>query len=226
MNKSKISSGLIFLLVIPLIILLGYTLFSGKEYAFIIMVVTLLSMVPFFLSFERGELDSRKIIIVAVMIALSVVSRLIFAVTPGFKPVTAMVIITALYFGPEAGFMTGALTPMISNLYFSQGPWTPFQMLIWGLIGFFAGMFQKRLQKTLPMLLVYGAFSGVIYSLLMDVWLVLWYEGTFNLLRYQVAVVAALPTMAIYGFSNIVFLLLLQKPLGVKLNRLKTKYGV
>ncbi len=226
MNKAKLIPTVIILILIPLIIFLGYTLFSGKEYAFIIMAVTILAMIPFFLSFEKGEQDSKKIIIVAVMIALSVISRLIFAVTPGFKPVTAMVIITALYFGPEAGFMTGALTPMISNLYFAQGPWTPFQMLVWGLIGFAAGVFRKSLLKNLPFLLLYGGLSGVIYSLLMDVWLILWYEGGFNLIRYQVAVVSALPTMIIYGLSNIIFLLLLKKPLGVKLHRLKTKYGL
>lgn len=226
MKKYKILPTLIILVLIPFIILVGFTVFKGKEYAFIMMAVTLLAMVPFFLSFEKGDQDSKKIIIVAIMIALSVLSRLIFAVTPGFKPVTAMVIITALYFGPEAGFMTGALTPMISNLYFAQGPWTPFQMFVWGLIGFFAGTFRGKLLKNMPLLFIYGALSGVVYSLLMDVWLVLWYEGGFNLLRYQVAVVAAVPTMIIYGGSNVAFLLLLHKPLGVKLNRLKTKYGL
>ncbi len=226
MFKSKILPGLIFLILIPLVIFLGYRVFSGKEYAFIIMAVTILAMIPFFISFEKREKDSKRMIIVAVMIALAVLSRLLFAVTPGFKPVTAMVIITALYFGPEAGFMTGALTPMLSNLYFAQGPWTPFQMLIWGLIGFMAGVFRQTLLKNKPLLLLYGAFSGIIYSLLMDVWMVLWYEGGFNLLRYQVAVVSALPTMVIYSWSNVIFLLLLQKPLGIKLRRLKTKYGI
>lgn len=226
MKKYNVLPALIFLVLIPLIIIIGFTVFKGKEYAFIMMAVTILAMIPFFVTFEKREQDSKKMIIVAVMIALSVLSRLVFAVTPGFKPVTAMVIITALYFGPEAGFMTGALTALISNLYFAQGPWTPFQMFVWGLIGFVAGTFRFKLLKNMPLLLIYGALSGVVYSLLMDVWLVLWYEGGFNLLRYQVAVVAAVPTMIIYGVSNVAFLLLLHKPLGVKLNRLKTKYGI
>ena len=56
-------------------------------------------------------------ILIAVMVALSAVGSLIFAWAPSVKPVTALVILTAMYFGPQAGFMTGALTAVISVSY-------------------------------------------------------------------------------------------------------------
>ena len=84
----------------------------------------------------------------AAMTALSVSGRFLFAMLPGFKPVTAIIIITALYFGAQAGFMTGALTALISNIYFGQGSWTPFQMLAWGIVGLLGGILSGYLKKN------------------------------------------------------------------------------
>ena len=56
---------------------------------------------------------------------------------------SAIIIITAVAFGPEAGFLTGALTAFVSNFIFGQGPWTPWQMFTWGLVGFLAGILQN-----------------------------------------------------------------------------------
>lgn len=165
-------------------------------------------------------------ILIAVMTALSVAGRLLFAALPGFKPVTAMVVLTAMYFGGEAGFLTGALTALLSNFYFGQGPWTPFQMFTWGLLGFFAGLLRNRLKSSAIFLAVYGAFAGVAFSLIMDVWSALWVDGTFQLARYAAAVATSLGYMAIYAVSNVIFLLLLRKPMGQILGRVQEKYGI
>ena len=164
--------------------------------------------------------------LIAALTALSVAGRMMFEFLSGFKPVTALVVLTALYFGKEAGFMTGALSAVVSNFYFGQGPWTPFQMLSWGLIGFIAGLLANPLKKSKVLLCVYGALSGVMFSMLMDVWTVIWADGYFNISRYAAAIVTALPFTAVYAASNVVFLLLLSKPLGKILGRLKTKYGI
>ncbi|MPN37488.1 hypothetical protein SDC9_185007 [bioreactor metagenome] len=165
-------------------------------------------------------------IMIALMVALSAVGRLIFMPIPGFKPVTAMVVITAIYFGAEAGFMTGALTAVVSNFYFGQGPWTPFQMFVWGLIGFAAGILSNSIKNNKIVLAVYGIVAGVVYSLLMDVWTVLWYDGVFNFARYKAALISAASYTVIYAMSNVIFLLLLVKPIGIKLERIKDKYGI
>jgi len=60
----------------------------------------------------------------------------------------------------------------------------------------------------------------------MDIWTTLWADGGFNIARYLASAVTALPITATYAISNIIFLLLLSKPFGRKLNRLKTKYGL
>src|SRR5699024_776871 len=186
------------------------------------------ALIPFFISYENRESNTRLMVVFAVLIALSVIGRFIFAAIPGFKPVTAIVAIAAMFFGAEAGFLIGALSAFISNIYFGQGPWTPFQMFSWGMIGFLAGLpfIRKQLLKSKVMLALFGIFAGVIFSLMMDVWSVMSIDGMFNLNRYIAAVSLSFPFMMIYAISNVIFLLLIIKPIGEKLNRLKTKYGL
>lgn len=222
----KIVKYALMLVCIPLILLLGATVFKEKQYAFVSLAVVILSFVPFFMSFEKKDTSTRELIVIAVMTALSVAGRFLFAVLPGFKPVTAIVVITAVFFGGEAGFLTGALSAFISNFYFGQGPWTPFQMFVWGMLGLLAGLMAKPLKQNKLLLAVYGVFAGAAYSLLMDVWSVLWYDNAFHLNLYMTAIAAALPFTVEYAVSNVVFLLLLVKPIGEKLERIKVKYGL
>lgn len=217
---------LIFCLLVPAVVVGGAWLFADRQYAWVSLCVAILSCVPFFLHFERREADTKKLILIAVMIALSVIGRILFTPLPGFKPVTAMVVITAMYFGGEAGFMTGALSAVISNFYFGQGPWTPFQMFSWGVLGLLAGALAQPLRRSRIMLALYGIFSGVLYSLLMDVWTVLWADGYFNLVRYVAAITSAVPFTITYAVSNVVFLLLFERPIGKILERICVKYAL
>ena len=214
------------LVFIPLTVLAGALLLEQNRYDIVMLLVAVLSIVPFFLRFEHKRQNVRDLVLVAVMTALSVAGRFLFAPVTGFKPGTAIVIITGLYLGWEAGYLCGSLTALVSNLYFGQGPWTPFQMAIWGLIGLFAALLAKQLCASRILLCIYGVFSGVAYSAFMDVWSTLWYDGYLNIARYLALLITALPFMAVYAVSNVVFLLMLTGPIGRKLTRIKTKYGL
>ncbi len=213
-------------LLIPAVVLGGALIFRDRQYAYITLCVAVLSCLPFFLHFERSANDVKRLILIAVMVALSVAGRMLFAPLQHFKPVTALVIITAMYFGSEAGFLTGALSAVLSNFYFGQGPWTPFQMFSWGMIGFFSGLLAPLLRRSRIALCICGGIGGVLYSFLMDIWTVLWADGYFNLPRYFAAIASAVPVTAVYVVSNILFLLVLAKPIGKLLARMKTKYAL
>lgn len=225
MIKPILKYGVTFFLI-PLIVILSVSLLGNKAYAFVSLLIIILSCVPFFISLEKKKTTTRYIVILAVMTALSVAGRFIFAPLPFFKPVTAMVIISAMYFGSEFGFITGALSAILSNFYFGQGPWTPFQIFSWGIIGFIAGLFSSQLIRSKIILIIYGFFAGIAYSLIMDVWTTLWADGIFNFERFIGAVISAIPITAIYAVSNIVFLLILTPFLGKKITRIKNKYGL
>ena len=207
-------------------LVLWFAFGPGKHhYALASLLVGLMSLVLFSCGFERRKTGTRRMILVAVMTALSVIGRFIFSVIPAFKPITAIVVITAIYIGSEAGFLTGALSAVISNFYFGQGPWTPFQMLSWGLIGLFAGMLSAPLRKSRFTLSLYGIFAAAGYSLVMDVWTVLWYNGSFNPALYYAAMSTALPYTLLYAASNVIFLNAIARPFGEKLARVRIKYG-
>lgn len=214
------------LLAIPLVVIGGSVMFQEKHYAWISLCVAVLSCIPLFYSFERTDNSSKELTVIAVMVALSAVGRFVFAWLPGFKPVTAITVIAAIWLGKEPGFVIGSLSAVVSNFYFGQGPWTPFQMFAWGFIGFLAGSLAKPLQRSRVLLCIVGAVAGVLFSVIMDIWTTIWAEGTFNLARYGAAIISALPVTVEYAVSNVVFLMLLANPIGEKLGRICKKYGI
>lgn len=209
-------------ILIPSVAAIGSTVFSAKKHIFVSLLIAGLSMLLFITGFENKKTSTRRLVLVAIMIALSIAGRFI----PFFKPVTAITVLTAIYLGGESGFLVGSFSALLSNFYFGQGPWTAFQMLAWGLIGLFAGFFSKPLQISKTALLIYGVLSGIAYSFIMDIWTVLWYNGTFDFTLYAAALTTAIPHTAVYAVSNFVFLFFMHKPFGDKLNRIKIKYGV
>lgn len=213
------------LVIIPLIIIMvfltGKNTFGQHYYLLISFVAAFFSLLFFICGFEQKKTGTRRMVIIAVMTSLCIVGRFI----PLFKPITAITVITAVYLGAESGFLVGSLSALLSNFYFGQGPWTPFQMLAFGIIGLIAGIFSKQL-KNKYLLLIYGIAAGIAYSLIMDIWTVLWYNRGFDLILYKAAVLTAVPHIISYSLSNFLFLWFVAKPFGDKLERVKIKYGV
>lgn len=224
-KAKKIISICTICVIIPLLTFVGAVLLKGKNYNIISIVIAILALIPFFAGYERSTPKLKEMVVIAIMIALSVAGRCIFAFIPGFKPVTAVVIIAGIFLGKEAGFLTGALSALLSNLLFGQGPWTPFQMLVWGLIGFFCGICGRKIFKWWWLAIV-GAIAGIAFSAVMDVWTTLNFSEGWSWTRYGATTIASLPWTAIYIASNIVFLLVLASPIGKRLERLKMKYGI
>jgi len=222
---------IIFFVIIPLLLAAGVWLFGDRSYNIVAAAVALLACFPFFFAFEKRQKTSRELMVIAVMTGISVLGRFIFAPVPGFKPVTAIVIIAAISLGGEAGFIIGALSAVVSNIYFGQGPWTPFQMFSWGTLGFLAGLLPRTglLKKGWTryiMLSVIGIIGGALYSVMMNVWVILSFDGTHSMAFFWTAMLAALPAMGLYAASNVIFLLLLEKPVNKKLERIKIKYEI
>lgn len=226
-NSGKITGLIIILIAVPAVIAGGFVFFKDRQYAFIAMAVAVLSSLPVFLRFEnRKDIGTQHLLVLAVMTSISVMGRFVFAFLPYIKPVTAVTVITGLWFGPEIGFMTGSFSALISNFYFGQGPWTPFQMFAWGITGLIAGFLSGHLKKSRILLSLYGIFAGIIFSLVMDIWVVIWADGIFNMARYLAALLLGAPATITYAASNAVFLFAISGPVGRKLNRIKTKYGI
>lgn len=209
-------------LIVPALTLAGSIVFDRKRHIIISLAIAVFSLLLFAAGFEKRRTGTRRMVIAAVMTALCFAGRFI----PFLKPISALTIITGIYLGGETGFLVGAMTAVLSNFYFGQGPWTAFQMLAWGLIGLVAGILSDPLKRSRIFLLIYGAAAGLMYSFIMDIWTVLWYAEGFDLKLYIAALGTAIPYTASYVISNVLFLSLLAKPFGEKLQRIKNKYGV
>lgn len=223
-NKKQLS--LILVIFSILTVIAGVLLWQDQRYNLIIILVLIASMMAFYFQYEYSSVKTREVVIVSIMIALAVVGRTLFILLPSVKPVSALIIILAVVFGSQDGFLAGSLSALLSDFVFGMGPWTPFQMIAWGLIGYLAGMFSKQLYQNQWLLYLYGLISGILFSLIMDLWSVLTIEQTFNLTRYLVTFLSSLPVTIIYMISNIVFLILLKTTMFRILQRVKVKYGI
>lgn len=233
MSEPRSSGKRIVKLFIPaavtaLLALVGALIPGGRGGNLISVALAVLACVPAFVLFENEKHDSREVVAIAVMSAISVLSRVIFAPIPAFKPVSAIVMITGMAFGAEAGFITGSVSALVSNFYFGQGVWTPFQMLAWGLSGLLAGIIlhESRLKTKKWVLVLLGICGGALFSLLMDIWTTLSFDGKFSFLRYLFYTVRSLPFTATYCVSNVILLLILAEPMCKKTDRLREKFGI
>ena len=161
MKKSHIATLLIFLLIIPATLFFGLRL-TGRAYYLTSTLVIIEIIIPFLLAFESRKPQARELVVIAVLCAISVAGRAAFFMLPQFKPVMAMTIISGVALGGESGFLVGALSMLVSNMLFSQGVWTPWQMFSMGIIGFLAGVLFRKglLRRTLGSLCTFGAFCA------------------------------------------------------------------
>lgn len=135
-------------LVIPALIALTVFLGSKRLYMPLSLLILVMIMAPFFMIFERRKPRAREVVLIAMMSALTVASHTFFHIAFPVQIGTAMVIISGISLGPEAGFLIGAMSRFVCNFYMGQGAWTPWQMFCWGLLGFLAGLaFNRELSE-------------------------------------------------------------------------------
>lgn len=227
-NRTLLAALLIFI-AIPLTITFGMLLLDDRKYYFISLLVILETMLPFFLIFENRKPEARELVIIAVVAALAVIGRAVFFMVPYFQPVTAIVIIAGVCLGPEAGFLTGAMAAFVSNFFFGQGPWTPWQMFSFGIIGFLTGLLVKKgiLKKKKLMLCIYGGFVSIcVYGFLMDTYTVFTMDFVSSWPEVLAIYISGFPVNCIHATATVLFLLVLAKPMIEKLDRIRKKYGM
>ena len=222
------------LLIMPPVVYLCAV--SDRKYYLSALLVMAMTMAVFFLSFERRAPQARELALLAVMCALAVASRVVVPF-PSFKPTMAMVILAGIAFGGERGFLCGVVTALVSNFFFSQGPWTPWQMMGYGLGGLAAGLLRragilKRLPHGKKDIAVLAAFGFMLIIVLVGPIL-----DTSTYLTVAMKSAGATAALPIYltGFltanlphasATAITLVLAGQPLLKMLHRIQTKYGL
>lgn len=229
LSKRTVTAALMILLFIPLTIWFGIYYLDDRKYYFISMLVILETMLPFMMIYEGRKPQARELVTLSVLCTLGVVGRMAFFMVPQFKPVVAIVIISGVALGAEAGFLVGAVTGFVSNYFFGQGPWTPWQMFAFGMIGFLAGLLFKKgiLRRNRIALCTFGGISAfVIYGCIMNFSSVSMTQSNPTIELLLIACIRGIPFDLIHSVATVIFLYLLARPLLEKLDRVKEKYGM
>lgn len=233
-KKSPVRKSNILLCLFTVLILMPLTAFAGmylledKKYYFISILLIIEAMIPFAVSFERRKSSSREIVVISVLCAIAVAGRIAFFMLPLFKPIAAIVIVTGIAFGAETGFLAGAVSAFVSNFYFGQGPWTPWQMFALAMTGFLAGLiFHKRkFAKNRVVMCFFGfVVATVIYGPISDLSAL----AGVNTPTWEYMLTVwglGMPFNLVHGLSTAFFLFVIGRALLEKLERIKTKYSL
>lgn len=214
------------LVAVP-VAMVAFALAGMRASAGLTLVVVLLALGLLFASFEASRPALRQLMPTAVLAAVAAAGRVLFAPLPDVKPVSAIAILAGAALGRRSGFVVGALAALASNVFFGQGPWTPWQMYAWGLVGYVSGVLGERgLLERMPVLYVWGFASGLVYGLILNGYHVLGYVQPLTWESALVACAASIPLDVTHGVATVAFLAAIWLPWGRAIRRVVAKYGL
>jgi energy-coupling factor transport system substrate-specific component len=176
--------------------------------------------------YERKHPSARVLALVGALAALAVVGRIAFAAIPNVKPTTDIVLFAGLALGGAPGFAVGALAALVSNFFFGQGPWTPWQMAGWGAVGLF-GAALGRLSRgrelgRVPLAIACG-FAGLFFGVVMDT-----FQWTLTephtVASYATISATSLTFNVAHALGNVVFCMLIGPAFVRSLRRYKRRF--
>ncbi|WP_055667375.1 ECF transporter S component [Desnuesiella massiliensis] len=220
-----------FILVFMMILLI-YINYSLKDYDRLSLVITLCLLFMLFLSyfyFEKGEMGTKEIALIATLSAFAAAARVPFAAIPNVQPTTFVVALAGYVFGCYEGFLVGATTAFISNIFLGQGPWTPWQMLGWGVVGIISGALRirKKFLKAETFALICFAY-GFLFDWIMNLWHIIGFVRPINLKTIGAAYLTGITFDILHATGNFIFAMIFyEKFLKIFLrfkNRLSVTY--
>ncbi len=227
MKRSHLVTILFFLLVIPATLFMGGRL-TGRAYYITSTLVIIEILVPFLLAFERRKPQARELVVIAVLSALAVAARVVIPL-PNFKAIFAIIMLSGIAFGPEAGFLVGAISAFTSNFFYGQGAYTPWQMFAYGAGGMLAGFFfaKGRLPRKPVTMAVFGFLATFLFvGPLLDTCGVFLTLSEITMQTAWPLYVSGIPVNLSQGACTALTMLLFGKPLLEKLDRVKLQYGM
>lgn len=211
---------------VPIVLTL-FAIFNVANTSLLSLLVVLTAIISFFACFEVRSVRVRDLMPIVCLTALSVAGRMIFAAIPNFKPVLAIAILAGICFSRESGFLVGALSALISNMFLGQGVWTPWQMYAWGMTGYLAGVFNDLgfFKKNLP-IYIFSVLAALLSNFLLNTWYIFSFITPITINGALTAYLLSLPFDISFSLSSLLFLILILVPWRKRLFRIKLKYGI
>ncbi len=227
MKKANIATLFVFFLILPITLYVG-TLISGKGYYVTGTVIIIELMIPFFMAFEGKKPQARELVVIAVMCTLAIVGRVAIPI-PNFKAAFAIIMISGIAFGPQTGYVVGAITALVSDFFYGQGAYMPWQMMAYGAGGMLAGfIFQSKRLKRTPWTMAIVGFLLVLLWIgpLLDCAHLFLMMPEINKSTVFASLASGFPVNISQATSTVLIMLVFGRPLLDKLERIKLKYGM
>ena len=187
----------------------------------------MISMAFLFIKFEKRKIEAEEMVIISVLSALAAVSRVPFSSLPSVQPTSFFIIVTGLIFGSETGFLVGTSSALISNFFMGQGPWTPWQMFAWGLMGYTAGIIGRyEKARSKKSVLAFGFIWGFLFGWIMNLWFVIGFMKEVTLKAFMTYYAASFYFDLAHALSNIFFISIFRERVEKILKRAKFRYGI
>ncbi len=218
----------VFIIVIGLFLAaLAAVSLLDEQYLLVSFALVVAALLPFFVRFEWKELQAREIVLIGMLAAIAAVSRVPFSAIPSVQPTTFVIIVSALVFGAETGFLIGALAALVSNMFLGQGPWTPWQMFAWGMAGWSAGLLRhfSWMHKRWGMA-AFGFVWGFLFGWIMNVWVAVGLLDSFAWHSLLTIYASSVYFDLAHALSNVFFLVVFGTGWIRILHRYKRKYGL
>ncbi|RXM69877.1 ECF transporter S component [Clostridium tetani] len=202
MKKNKMSYILIIIYLVSVIVM---TYFNIRiERVIQILAIALIFLVVFL--FESKEIDSKTLAIVATMSTLAGILRVPFTAIPGVQPVTFICAVSGYTLGGINGFMVGAMSAFISNFFIGHGPWTPWQMIGWGLCGLFFGVFRGKIEKKgIKAFVILCGIWGYIYGFILNQWYILEFMTPVTIKTILMGSILSFSHDTLHALGNMIF---------------------
>lgn len=214
------------LLAVP-VLMVALALAGVDATAGLTLLVALLAVGLVFASFEASRPPLRQLMPTAVLAATAAAGRVLFAPIPDVKPVSAIAVIAGATLGRRSGFMVGAGAALVSNFFFGQGSWTPWQMYAWGLVGYLGGVFADRgLLERGGVLYAWGFLSALMYGAILNGYYVLGFVRPLTWPSVLAAYAAGFPLDCVHGVATAAFLAAIWLPWGRAIRRVVAKYDL
>ena len=229
-------AALVLSAVLTVAVIAVSAIIGDDNYYLASLLVVVFTILPFFASFEGRRPQARELVVLAVLIAIAAAARAAFFWLPAFKPMTAIVIISGVALGAGAGFMCGSLAAFVSNFLFGQGPWTPWQMLAYGLAGLVAGLLAQKgiiprhdLSNKAKLALSIGSaiFVLVVVGPILDTCAIFTMPAS-EMSNYTAGAIylSGLPVNAVHALATFATIFVIANPMLDKLERMRVKYGM
>lgn len=178
--------------------------------------------------YERARPSAKVLALVATLAALAALGRIAFAPLPSVKPTTDIVLLTGYVLGGAPGFAVGSVAALASNVFFGQGPFTPWQMAGWGGVGVFGALLARLFGRNLGRwpLAAACALAGLAYGAFLDLHLWVMYSGEHSMSEYLVLAGRGLPFNLGHAAGNVVFCLAFGPLLVRALQRYRARLDV